>query len=74
MRQQAKEICKDTEVKKNYNILGLDYLEPTLKTTLREVIMGIRSREDPQQNFFIAVDKMVTSNTVLFAYHKDLGY
>lgn len=34
--------------------------------------MGIRSVNDEERNLFMAVDKMATANTIIFAFHNDL--
>lgn len=57
---------------KNYTILGLDYFILQVGFTMREAIMGIKSRSQEHCNLFLAVDRQAMSNTVVFVYHNDL--
>jgi hypothetical protein len=60
-----------TQSATNYTIIGLDYVEPTLGTSLREMIMGLRSNSDPDKNLFINVDEHIYTPTVTFLFHED---
>jgi hypothetical protein len=60
-----------TQTATSYTIIGLDYVEPILKTSLREIIMGLRSNADPEKNMFINVDEHMFTPTVTFLFHDD---
>jgi hypothetical protein len=60
-----------TQTATSYTIIGLDYVEPKLGTTLREIIMGLRSNSEPEKNLFINVDAHMFTHTVTFLFHED---
>jgi hypothetical protein len=53
--------------------MALDYLDPVLGTTLRELLMGLRSNIDPEKNIFLNVDVHIHNQTVTFLFHDDMS-
>jgi hypothetical protein len=60
-----------TQSATSYTIIGLDYVEPTIGSSLREILMGLRSNSDPEKNLFINVDEHIFTPTVTFLFHDD---
>ena len=71
MKSKQKRFNDKTKTSRNFTIIGLDYMSPDLRVTLREVIMALRSSNHPDRNLFVAVDQMSNYTSVIFAFHED---
>jgi hypothetical protein len=60
-----------TQTATSYTIIGLDYVEPIIGSSLREILMGLRSNSEPDKNLFINVDEHMFTSTVTFLFHDD---
>ena len=60
-----------TQSATSYTIIGLDYVEPHIGSSLREILMGLRSNSEPEKNLFINVDEHMFTSTVTFLFHDD---
>ena len=72
--QKQKKFHASVETTKNYTILGLDYFDPKIGKTLRQILMGIRSTTQPDRNLFLAVDAFHTGETITFLFKNDLAH
>lgn len=63
---------ESTRTAKNYSIIGLDNYIPAIGVTMRQAIMGLQSSSQEDRNLFLVVDKQTITNTVVFAFYKDL--
>jgi hypothetical protein len=68
---KQKKFLASVETAISYSIIGLDYLQPQIKMTLREIVMGMRSFQSPDKNLFINVDEQHNSHIVNFVFHQD---
>ena len=55
----------------SYALMGLDYVQPNIGSSLREIVMGIRSNTDPEKNLFLNIDEHMYTSTVTFLFHED---
>jgi hypothetical protein len=60
-----------TQSATSYTIIGLDYVEPHIGSSLREILMGLRSNSEPEKNLFINVDEHMFTSTVTLLFHDD---
>ncbi len=56
MKSKQKKFLQQTTFTTAHGILGLDYVIPSLHISLRQALMAIRSKENPEKNIFISVD------------------
>jgi hypothetical protein len=70
---KQKFFLQKTQTATSYTIMALDYLDPVLGTTLRELLMGLRSNIDPEKNIFLNVDVHIHNQTVTFLFHDDMA-
>ena len=68
---KQKHFLAKTQTATSYTIMGLDYVQPNIGSSLREIIMGIRSNTDPEKNLFLNVDEHMYTSTVTFLFHED---
>jgi hypothetical protein len=69
---KQKHFLAKTQTATSYMIMGLEYIQPNIRSSLREIIMGIRSNSDPEKNHFLNVDEhMYISTDVTFLFHED---
>jgi hypothetical protein len=68
---KQKHFLAKTQTATSYTIIGLDYVQPNLGRSLREIIMSIRSNTDPEKNLFLNVDEHMYTSTVTFLFHED---
>lgn len=68
---KQKHFLAKTQTATSYTIMGLDYVQPNIGSSLREIIMGIRSNSDPEKNLFLNVDEHMYTSTVTFLFHED---
>ena len=69
---KQKHFLDKTQTATSYTILALDYVEPNIGMTLREIIMGLRSNKEPSKNLFLNVDVHIFNQTVTFLFHADM--
>ncbi len=69
---KQKHFLGKTHTATSYTILSLDYVEPHIGMTLREIIMGLRSNKQPAKNLFLNVDVHIHNQTVTFLFHADM--
>ena len=69
--EKQKAFLQNSSTALNYTICGLDEYNPLAGMSLRKLIMGIRSTQQPERNLFLNVDKMTDKSHVLFAFHND---
>jgi hypothetical protein len=62
---------KKTQSATSYTIIGLDYVEPFIGSSLRKILMGLRSNSDPDKNLFMNVDERMFTSTVTFLFHEE---
>ena len=70
---KQKFFLQKTQTATSYTIIALDYLDPVLGTTLRELLMGLRSNIEPDKNIFLNVDVHMFNQTVTFLFHDDMA-
>jgi hypothetical protein len=70
---KQKHFLQKTQTATSYTIMSLDYLDPVMNTTLRELLMGLRSNLDPDKNIFLNVDVHMFNQTVTFLFHDDMA-
>jgi hypothetical protein len=69
---KQKHFLSKTHTATSYTILSLDYVEPHIGMTLREIIMGLCSNKQPAKNLFLNVDVHIHNQTVTFLFHADM--
>jgi hypothetical protein len=68
---KQKHFLSKTQTATSYTIIGLDYVQPNIGKSLREILMSIRSNLDPEKNLFLNVDEHMYTSTVTFLFHED---
>jgi hypothetical protein len=69
LRGKQKSFLKNIRKQKSHTIQGLDFYLETTKTTLRQVIMGMRSGEDPEKAIFLTIEDDGGTRAT-FTFHK----
>jgi hypothetical protein len=70
IRNKQKSFMKNIKVHKSNTIQGLDYYIEEIEFTLRQVIMGIRTRTEEDKSVFISVEDAGGTSAV-FTFHKN---
>ncbi len=71
MKNKQKRFLQQTTFTATNGILGLDYVIPSLHVSLRQALMSIRSKEDPDKNVFVSVDGW--GDQVRFAFNMNIA-
>ena len=68
---KQKYFLQKTDSATSYTIIALDYVDPVVGMTLRELLMGLRSNQDQEKTIFLNVDVHMFKSTVTFLFHED---
>ena len=71
--QKQIKFLKMTNTTLSDSIRNLDYYDTTLGYSLRELVMGLRSRKNPTKNLFLGVEDHYTGNNVVFLYKNEFS-
>ncbi len=71
MKNKQKRFLQQTTFTSASGILGLDYVIPSLRVSLRQAIMAIRSKKEPEKNVFVSVDSW--GDQVRFAFNTNIA-
>jgi len=70
---KQKYFLQKTQSATSYTIIALDYVDPHVGMSLREILMGLRSNKEPEKNLFLNVDVHMYKQTVTLLFHNDLA-